>query len=104
MVFVSGCSTPATIGGPCYYDTYEAFATVTQVNGTQTTFTWEFTAINNVLTDYQQELYDEYLGREFTKTTDVEYNVGSVEFIEVDIINEGTCTPFVFDFVGWGDD
>lgn len=104
LVFVSACSAPETVGGPCSYDSFDAIATITAVNGTQTTFTWEFTAVDNELTDHQQSLYDAYNDREFTQETDLEYSVGQEEFIYADIINQGTCTPFVFYFVGWGED
>lgn len=104
IVLISGCGFVGTIGGPCEYypDIYTATITVTEVDGTEVHFTFEK---ESLIEDQDQlDVYNMYSDMNFTHDTGLTgYGVGQEQLIQFQIRSNGSCKPFIFDFVDWED-
>ncbi|MBT3984924.1 hypothetical protein HOD38_03290 [archaeon] len=95
LLLIVGCTQEKMEGGPCSYQTYDAIATITAVNGSEVTFTIEM--VDEVTEEWHISWLDSYGDNEFTETIDFELEVGKRKWLEVDLITEGTCSPWIFD-------
>jgi len=106
-VLISGCAQEPMDGGPCSYQTYNGLATITAINNSEITFTVEVTS--ELTEKWHLSWQESYAGKEYTETVVniEEFEEGNRYWVEVDLITEGTCMPWLFNFdtvAKWVDD